>query len=106
MRACVLLRVPACVCACVHARVCARVHASLCVCSGTCVCAHMFAHVCLCVCILLFELAETGGIMIIQRNNKNGGKHLFSIGNISVSCSNFFLSNKVYEVYESIEKYN
>ena len=42
---------------------------------------------------------------MIQRNDKNVGKHLFGIGNISASCSNVFLSNKVYEVYESIEKH-
>ena len=35
---------------------------------------------------------------------KNVGKHLFGIGNISASCSNVFLPNKVYEVYESFEK--
>ena len=34
--------------------------------------------------ILPLELVETGGIIIIQRNNKNVGKHLFGIGNISV----------------------
>ena len=66
--------------------------------AGACVCTHVLVR------ILLLELAGTGGILIIQRNNKNIGKHLFGIGNISASCSNVFLSNKVYEVNESIEK--
>ena len=77
-------------------------------------CMHVCAHMCLCVsvhvcvhalvCILLLELAETGGIMIIQRNYKNVGKHLFGIGNICASYPNVFLSNK-FEVYESVEKH-
>ena len=43
-------------------------------------------------------------IMITQRNNKTVEKHLFAIGNISVSCSVVFLSNKVDEDYETFEK--
>ena len=90
----------------------------VCVCVGESVylCAHACTHMCVrvgacqCVCALvcLFRwnwLAETGGIMIIQRNNKNVGKHLFGIGNICASCFNVFLSNKVHEVYESVEKH-
>ena len=47
---------------------------------GVFACVHVHVHVCartcmsacklVCVCILWYELVETGGIMIIQRNKK------------------------------------
>ena len=95
LRACMCT--PACV---MHVCASACVHACVCVYTQACVC----IHVCMSalVRIRLFEVAETGGIIIIQRNNKNVGKHLFGSGNISVSCSYVSLYNKV---YESVEKH-
>ena len=62
-----------CMCACVHLRVCPHI----------CACTCVSVRVCASALVLLLEFADTGGIMIIQRNI---GKHLFGIGNISVSC--------------------
>ena len=94
------------VCLCIRSLMCAHVHVSAVVLmhlhACTCICAHTCVHR-YPMTFTSGELAPTGGIMIIQRNNKNVGKHLFGIGNISASCSNVFLSTKVYKFMTALK---